>query len=824
MQHHGLFKVLLKIFMMNLSVLLRRRFFFNKKFLKMIEIEINNNIFKVKKGRTIIQVADDKGIYIPRFCYHKQLSLASNCRMCLVEIYGFNKLFPACSTVINKEIKIFTKSKKVIEAQKSVMEFLLINHPLDCPICDQGGECELQDFSMEFGSDSSVYKEEKRVFSNDNFGSLIASEMTRCIYCTRCIRFDREINGSHELGLLGKGEKIKIGTYIKSFITSEVSGNMIDLCPVGALSSKPFRSLKRSWELHQYDGVSIHDCLGSNIYFHVDRDKVFRVTSRENKNINECWISDRDRFSYLGLQSKFRASKPMLKNDGKWCSVDWSVALKFVSDGILNILQKYGPEQIAVFASPSSTLEEFYLLQKLMRSIGINNLDHRLQQIDFRDQNYQELAPYSSLSYSLIAEQKNILILGSNIHREVPLVGLKIREAFLNGAKLFVINPIDYNHNFDIEKKIILPVQDLSLQLAKLVLSILPNDFFLPKELKKFFRDLTVDNETLFIAKSLCYQNSVIITGSIFENHPDSSLLRTLLYYFKLFSGVRIFRLTFGSNSLGACISGFLPHRTIGGIPVNNPGMDVQSSLRKELKGYILLAVEPEFDFANSCLALNSIKNADFVVVFSAFQNNQVKKYASVLLPIAPYYETDGTYININNIWQTVKHVCNPYVESKPAWKIFRVLGNMLNCSGFEYLSIYEVLSEIKSILKKSEKIKYRPYFPEKFPISQNCLVRVGEWPLYRVDMIVRNSYELQTCPSSDLDKAYVRINPNTAKRINLLSSKFILVSQEYSMSVMLPVKYDNRVGINMVWIVNAMLETSNLGCSFLKVYLKKID
>ncbi|WP_338521904.1 NADH-quinone oxidoreductase subunit NuoG [Candidatus Legionella polyplacis] len=790
----------------------------------MIEIEINNNIFKVEKGRTIIQVADDKNIYIPRFCYHKQLSLATNCRMCLVEIYGFNKLFPACSTVINKKIKIFTQSKKVIEAQKSVMEFLLINHPLDCPICDQGGECELQDFSMDFGSDFSAYKEEKRVFSNDNFGSLIASEMTRCIYCTRCIRFDREINGSQELGLLGRGDKIRIGTYIKSSITSEVSGNMIDLCPVGALTSKPFRSLKRSWELFQYNGISIHDCLGSNIYFHASKNKVFRVASRKNDNINKYWISDRDRFSYLGLQSKFRAKKPMLKRNGKWCFVDWSMALKAVSDGILNILQKYGPEQIAVFASPSSTLEEFYLLQKLMRSLGINNLDYRLQQIDFRDQNYQELAPYSSLSYSLIAEQKNILIVGSNIHREVPLVGLKVREAFIKGAKLFIINPIDYNHNFDVEKKIILPIQDLSLQLAKLVLAVLPNDFFLPKELKNFFEGLTVDDETLFIAKSLCYQNSVIITGFICENHPDSSLLRTLLYYFKLFSGVRIFRLTFGSNTLGACVSGFLPHRTTGGISINNPGMDVQSSLKKKLKSYILLAVEPEFDFANSYLALDSIKNADFVVVFSAFQNNQVKEYASILLPISPYYETDGTYININNIWQTVKHVCNPYVESKPAWKVFRVLGNMLNCSGFEYSSIYEVLSEIKSILKKTKKIKYCPYFPKKFPISQKFLVRVGEWPLYRVDMIVRNSCELQTCPSSDIDKVYVRINSSTAKKNNLLTSKFVLVSQEDSMSVMLPIKCDDRVGMNMVWIVNAMLETVNLGYSFLKVDLKKVD
>lgn len=783
----------------------------------MATIEIDGKTFEVENGKMIIEVADEAGIYIPRFCYHKKLTVAANCRMCLVEVENSRKPVPACATPITNGMKVFTKSEETIRSQQAVMEFLLINHPLDCPICDQGGECELQDVSMGFGYGSSEYEESKRSVTDDDLGPLIATEMTRCIHCTRCVRFGEEVAGLRELGAIGRGEEMQIGTYIQHSITSEVSGNIIDLCPVGALTSKPYGFTARAWEMTQHDSLAPHDCLGSNVHLHIRRDELMRAVPRENEAINETWLSDRDRFSYLGLNSDARASQPKIKKNGQWETVDWQTALKFTAEGIGRVIKQHGPDQFAAFASPSSTLEEFYLLQKLMRELGVNNIDHRIQQIDFRDQDTQATMPSGSLKYAELENQQSILLLGCNIDREVPLAGIRARKAFRNGAKLFAINPVDYDYHFDVTNKIIISPQEMPMQLAKLVLAMTDDVSQLPEMVQKLLLGLEPDKATLAIAEALNQPNAVIVTGALCENHPDASLLRALVHVLEECAKVKVLRLTTGANSAGACLAGMLPHRTIAAKPVNSAGMDVQAALDAKLKGYFLLAVEPGFDFANPYRARQSMLGAEFVVMLSAFQNESMQDYADVILPMAPYAETSGTYINVDGVWQTVKGALSPHGEARPAWKILRVLANLLHCKRFDYVSSEEVLDEIKSLVSMAAENKYQPYYSESLPLNNLHLVRVGEWPLYRCDTIVRHAQELQTCAAAEA--ACIRIHPSTANRLKL--DEVATVSQG-DIEITLPLKRDERMAPDVVWVANAMPETVDLGHSFAAITIKR--
>ncbi|KGP64347.1 NADH dehydrogenase [Legionella norrlandica] len=783
----------------------------------MATIEIDGKTFEAENGKMIIEVADEAGIYIPRFCYHKKLSVAANCRMCLVEVENGRKPVPACATPITNGMKVFTKSEQAVHSQKVVMEFLLINHPLDCPICDQGGECELQDISMGFGTDKSEYTETKRAVDDENLGTLISTEMTRCIHCTRCVRFGEEIAGVRELGATGRGEKMQIGTYVQHSMTSEVSGNIIDLCPVGALTSKPFRFKARAWELAQHDGIAPHDCLGSNIHIHTRSKTLMRVVPRENEAINETWLSDRDRFSYLGLNSSSRASKPQIKRNGQWEEVDWETALKFTAEGMSRILKQYGPEQMAAFASSSSTLEEMYLLQKLMREIGVQNIDHRLQQIDFRDQTHLPATSISTLPYAEIDHQNSILLIGCNIHREVPLAGVRVRKAFRNGAKIYAINPVDFDYHFDLTGRIIISPLEMPMQLARLVLALASDLTSLPEEVQKLLIGLEVDKQTKKIAKALKDEKACLITGAICENHPESSLLRTLVSVIQKLSGAKLVKLTNGANSAGACIAGMLPHRTVAGKPIAEPGLNVQEALNAKLKGYFLMAVEPGYDFANPYGARQSMLAAEFVVLLSAYNHESMRDYADVILPIAPYAETSGTYINIDNVWQTVKGAMFPFGESRPAWKILRVLGNLLHCKKFDYTSTEDILSEIKECVTMTMEQEYKPYYPESLPVINQSLVRVGEWPLYRIDAIVRNAKELQSCAASE--SACIRVHPSTADRLKL--DEIATVSQG-DIEITLPLKRDERVAVDVVWVANAMPETVDLGHSFAAITIKR--
>ncbi|HAU3567588.1 TPA: NADH-quinone oxidoreductase subunit G [Legionella pneumophila] len=783
----------------------------------MATIEIDGKTFEAENGKMIIEVADEAGIYIPRFCYHKKLSVAANCRMCLVEVENGRKPVPACATPITNGMKVFTKSEQAIHSQKVVMEFLLINHPLDCPICDQGGECELQDISMGFGADKSEYTESKRAVDDEILGTLISTEMTRCIHCTRCVRFGEEIAGVRELGATGRGEKTQIGTYVEHSMTSEVSGNIIDLCPVGALTSKPYRFKARAWELTQHDSVAPHDCLGSNVHIHTRNNKLLRVVPRENESINETWLSDRDRFSYLGLNATSRASKPQIKKNGQWEVVDWETALKFAAEGISRVIKQHGPEQMAAFASSSSTLEEMYLLQKLMRELGVQNLDHRLQQIDFRDQAFLPTTPVSTLPYAEIDQQHSILLIGCNIHREVPLAGTRVRKAFRNGAKIYALNPVDFDYHFDLSGRVVISPLEMPMQLAKLALALTSELASLPEEVQKLLIGLEVDKQTKQIAQSLKEEKACLITGAIVENHPEASLLRTLVAIVQKLSGAKLVRLTTGANSAGACIAGMLPHRTVAGKSIAEPGLNVQEALNSKLKGYLLMGVEPGYDFANPAGARQSMLAAEFVVLLSAYEHESMHDYADVILPIAPYAETSGTYINIDNTWQTVKGAMLPLGESRPAWKVLRVLGNLLHCKKFDYTSTEDILEEVKEAVSMTMEHEYEPYYPESLPVINQSLVRVGEWPLYRIDAITRNAKELQLCAASE--SACIRIHPSTADRLKL--EEIATVSQG-DIEITLPLKRDERIAVDVVWVANAMPETVDLGHSFAAITIKR--
>lgn len=779
----------------------------------MATIEIDGKTCEAENGKMIIEVADDAGIYIPRFCYHKKLSVAANCRMCLVEVENGRKPVPACATPITNGMKVFTKSEEAIRSQKAVMEFLLINHPLDCPICDQGGECELQDLSMGFGADMSGYDESKRSVDDDNLGKLIATEMTRCIHCTRCVRFGEEIAGVRELGATGRGEKTQIGTFVEHSMTSEISGNIIDLCPVGALTSRPYRFTARSWELQQHESIAPHDCLGSNIYLHVRRNQLMRVVPRECEPLNETWLSDRDRFSYLGVNSEKRAQQPMIKRNGQWESVDWEQALKFAAEGTSRVIEHHGPEQFAAFASPSSSLEEMYLLQKLMRAMGVNNLDHRLHQTDFSDQAQRPVLTKNSAQVADLESASDILVLGSNLVREVPLAAARMRKAVRNGAQLAVINPVDYDLHCDVHMKAIASPQDMPHTLAALVLATAEASNRLDElsdEVRRLTLGVHVSESIREIAASLSKPDAIIITGALFENHPHASLLRALLSEIVRLSGAKDMHLSTGSNAAGAQIAGMVPHRGAAAAVLDAPGLDAQASIEARLKGYWLMGVEPGFDFANPHAARQAMLGAEFVVVMSAFVCDSMKDYANVILPMALSPETSGTWINVNNTWQSVKGALTPPGEARPGWKILRVLGNILQCRDFEYVSSDEILREVQSALDLLVDAAYQPIWPEALPVHTDELVRVGEWPIYRVDATVRHATALQHCASAD--EACVRMHPETANRLKLQNEATV---SQGNIKITLPLKRDERVAPDVVWVPNAMPETVDLGHAF---------
>ena len=645
----------------------------------MIEIELDGKKVDIVEGSMIMHAAEKAGTYIPHFCYHKKLSIAANCRMCLVDVEKMPKPMPACATPVTQGMIVRTKSDKAIKAQQSVMEFLLINHPLDCPICDQGGECQLQDLAVGYGGSSSRYEEEKRVVPVKDIGPLISmQEMSRCIHCTRCVRFGQEIAGVMELGMSHRGEHAEIETFVGHSVDSELSGNMIDICPVGALTSKPFRYSARTWELSRRKSISSHDSTGANLIVQVKNNKVMRVVPLENEEVNECWLADRDRFSYEALSSEERLTSPMIKQDGVWRVVDWQVALEYVANGLKQVSQEHGVASLGTLASPHSTVEELFLAAGLMRGLGSQNIDFRLRNAEFT---HQTGAHYLGRSIASLSDLQSILVVGSNLRKDHPLFAQRIRQAARKGC---TVNLIGSEH-----EDWAMPIANESTGVAGTWVQLLAQVAAAIAIEKGVTAPVSVvpDDVTVAIAKSLVVgDRKAILLGNAAAHHPSASSLLTLANWIAEETGATVGYLTEAANTVGAQFVGAMP---IGG------GQNAGQMLSGDgpLSAVILLNTEPEFDSALGASAVTTLSKVQMVVTLSPFKANMA--FSDVLLPIAPFSETSGTFINAEGRVQSFNAVVKPLGETRPAWKVLRVLANMMELPGFAFDSSQEVLAAV---------------------------------------------------------------------------------------------------------------------------------
>lgn len=765
----------------------------------MINIEIDGQPVAVNPGTTIIAAADALGIPIPRFCYHNKLSVAANCRMCLVQVEKFNKPMPACATPATEGMKIWTRSAAAVAAQQSVMEFLLINHPLDCPICDEGGECDLQDIAVAYGAPASRYREEKRVVVNKNIGPLIATDMTRCIHCTRCVRFLKEIGGMLELGLVNRGEHAEITAYVDRSIESELSGNIIDLCPVGALTSKPFRFTARSWELKRRPAIAAHDGLGTHIEVQVKNNRVMRVLPRIEESINECWLSDRDRFAYTGLNSADRLTKPMLRRDGSWVEVSWQEALEFAASRLLAATQNKNGEALGVLVSPDSTLEEGYLAKKIAAGLGCGNIDYRLRQSDFRLDAHLQGVPWLGCQISELSRMDRLLVIGSNLRSEHPLIAHRLRQAVQkHGAELSLINPLADDPWIPVAHKVICPPDAMVhalLRLLKATSGIERWSPRLPSQYSELLANIGADDDTLAMARSLAglgqdYDLAAprcgILLGNIAQHHPRFAEIYSLAEAIALQCGATFGVLAEAANSVG-----------MGLIMRTDPtALNSRSMLQNPRPAYLLVNLEAGLDCHNGQLVRQAIASADSVVALTMYWSEFMRD-ADVLLPIAPYTETSGTLVNMEGRVQSFAAAVQPLGECRPGWKVLRVLGNLLGLSGFDYDSSEQVKHEIFGGVEPAKVAASRLVNRLSDPVAvglgtkKDGLQRIGEVPLAQSDAIVRRALPLQQAGKDSI--GFVAMNASELAKQGLLAGGRARVRQEGA-SVELPVRLDARV------------------------------
>ena len=703
-----------------------------------VNVEIDGKPAQGKKGQMIIHVTDaQKDAYVPRFCYHDKLPIAANCRMCLVEVEKAPKPLPACATPIAEGMKIFTKSPKAIGAQKATMEFLLINHPLDCPICDQGGECELQDLAMGFGRDAARFTERKRVVKDKDIGPLVSTDMTRCIHCTRCVRFGQDIAGIQELGTTGRGELMEIGTYVERAVEHELSGNIIDLCPVGALNSKPFRFRGRAWEMTQAAMVSPHDGVGTNLFGHVLRGRLMRVVPRANEAINETWISDRDRFSYEGIYSADRLEAPMVREGAEWKRVTWEVALETAARGL-----KAAGGELSTLASSSATLEELYLLGKLTRAMGSANIDHRLRQLDFRDQSADPSAPgLGGLAIADIDQLDGLLVVGSNLRREVPVLAHRARKAAKRGAKIAFVNPTRFEYLFPVASYLESAPGNLVTDLAAIYSAAL--DGAAPaRHLASIVTGSQVNTAHRTIAAALkSGQKRAVWLGALASRHPAYADLRALAAGIAQATGASLGTLAEGGNAAGAYLAGCVPHREPGNIAAAASGKNAREMLSGAQKTYLLFGgVEPWNDAAGAD-AQRALGGSSFVIAATPFADETLRSVAHVLLPIGTFAETSGTYVNLEGLWQSFTGAAQPLSEARPGWKVLRVLGNLTGVANFDYQSSEEVREELRA---QCADVAPGVYAGTHEPEASAGEARVIDVPMYAVDAVLRRAPSLQ--------------------------------------------------------------------------------
>ena len=706
----------------------------------LVNIEVDGKPLQARKGQMLIEVTDAANIYVPRFCYHEKLSVAANCRMCLVEVEKAPKPLPACATPVNEGMKVFTRSARAVSAQKATMEFLLINHPLDCPICDQGGECELQDLAMGFGRDVSRYTEGKRVVKDQDLGPLVSTDMTRCIHCTRCVRFGQEIAGIQELGTTDRGEHMKIGTYIAKSVDHELSGNIIDVCPVGALNNKPYRYSARAWEMMQRPMVSPHDCAGSNLYAHVLRGTVKRIVPRHNEEINETWIADRDRFSYEGIYSEARLREPMVKRDGHWESVSWEDALSVTAERLREIAAA-DPAEVALLTTPAATLEESHLLARLGEHLGTANLDHRLRRRDFRDQDADPAFPALGRSLQSFENLDALLVVGSNLRKEVPMLAHRVRKAAVGGAKVSFVNPERYPYFFGMEAyaegSLLAGLAGVTAAAAEL------RETAVPASVRALTRGVTPDDEHRRAAASLAEaDDGLILLGQIAGRHPRYADLRALAAALADLTGSGLGYVSEGPNTAGACLAGVLPHRTAAGGRRESPGRDVASLIAAPPRGLLLLGADPDEDFAAD--ARQAFDGSEFVVALTAYRTPGIEAAADVMLPLGTPFETAGTYVNGEGRVQSFAGVASPVGEARPGWKILRVIGNLLDVPGFDYVSAEQVRDE--ALGRIGTPVPDNAYASEHAceAAEEEPEGSILDVPIYRVDALVRHAHALQ--------------------------------------------------------------------------------
>ncbi|MBP7467005.1 MAG: NADH-quinone oxidoreductase subunit G [Thauera sp.] len=768
----------------------------------MLEIEIDGKQVQVNDGSTVIEAAAVAGSYIPHFCYHKKLSIAANCRMCLVQVEKAPKPLPACATPVTNGMKVWTHSELAVKAQKGVMEFLLINHPLDCPICDQGGECQLQDLAVGYGSTASRYQEEKRVVFNKNLGSLVSTDMTRCINCTRCVRFTAEIAGEMELGQAFRGEHAEIMPFIEKTIDSELSGNIIDLCPVGALTSKPFRFAARTWELSRRKSVSPHDSLGANLIVQTKHDVVKRVLPLENEDINECWLSDKDRFSYEALSSEQRLNSPMIRQGGQWKPVDWQAALEFVATGLRGIARDHGPAAIGALASPHSTVEELYLLQKLVRGLGSDNVDFRLRQADFRADGKRAGAPWLGMPIAGVKDLTRLLVVGSFLRKDAPLLAQRVRQAVKKGLHVSALGPNSEDWLIPVRNRALVAPSAMVATLGQVVVALATEKGAEVSVALLGKLPETVSDEALAIAQSLASGRQVAVwLGSLAAQHARASELQMLAQEIARLTGGSFGFIGEAANSVGGYLAGAVP---------GEGGLNASAMIEQPRKAYVLMNVEPDLDVANPVATMAAVDSAQLVVALSSFDSPALRQVADVLLPLAPFTETSGTFVNCEGRAQSFTAVAKPLGEVRPGWKVLRVLGNLLALEGFGQADSDAVRAEaLTGDLAAALDNGLEGVVVSSATGAAGVLERVADVPIHFADPIVRRAPSLQKTRDAALPTA--RISPATLAALGVAGGDRVRVSQGPG-HVELIAQADEGLAVGCVRVAAAHPTTAALG------------
>ena len=792
-----------------------------------ITLTINGQQIKAEAGQLLIDVADDNDIVIPRFCYHKKLSVAANCRMCLVEIGHAAKPAPACATQVADGMVVQTHSAMAIAAQKSTMEFLLINHPLDCPICDQGGECELQDVAMGFGDDVSRYSEQKRVVMDKNIGPLIATDFTRCIHCTRCVRFGDEIAGLPELGATGRGENMEIGTYIEKAVASELSGNVIDICPVGALTAKPSRYTARSWELTQHPAVAAHDCIGSNLYVHTRNNKVMRVVPRENESINESWISDRDRFSYTALSSEQRIQAPLLRVNGELREVDWETAVNAAVEKLSAAANSDG-NQIAALVSPQTTLEEQFLVQKLLRALGCSNIDHRLSQVDFSAQHDAPVMPWLGRSLASVESLDACLVVAGNLRFEQPILAHRLRKAAINNnAGVSFIGHIGGQSNFPLERELTGCAEQLLIDLSAVV-SALPASQKTNTELSPHLQALIADCKPgqahKTIARSLLKaQDAAVFVGIQALSNPYLSLIQELCEAIAKLSGSTLGYLSPSANSAGACLAGVLPHRGVAGCRMQAAGQNTSQILSTRHQVLLTLAVNPALDLHHAAIDQQLRDNNEFIIAIDSFSSEFNRDKADLVLPLASFTETSGTFVNIEGLWQSFNGCTKTTGAIRQGWKILSALGQLLVAEGFDYADSVAVRNEVKEACREVslQNLCGIQSAITKLPARPRSLQKIGVTPMYASDSLVRHAIPLQKTPLA-VRQAALAMNQDQADKLKLGGAEKVQIKQGQSLAT-LPLLIDENIPPGCVCAPIGIDAVKQLSSAYGAIELEKV-